>query len=159
MSRIVQGIQDVFSAFGATFVAFAFRVKKTGVTLNPSTTADDPSNAIVLAEMEHTWTPSKAENKYQGFFQGNFQNIEKKASDGTVSAGWFIDDVLQPETVATAYLGEPPYSQQLTCWLDLDAQTLAEHDADIRVWGSEGDEIECPDTQRLMIFREVETES
>lgn len=155
--RTIKAVQDVASAFGGFFTAVGFRVRKLGVTLNPTTSATDSTNAVVLDEMTHTFTPKRAENKYQALFQGNFQNIEKKADDGTVSAGIFIDGVLDESTVATAYLGEPPYSQSLQClWEDVDGLTVAPHTIEVKVWGSEGDEIEAIEDQRQLVVREIE---
>lgn len=132
-----------------------FSEYKIPTTANPSTSADTPGTAPVLAEMTHTFTPEDADNVIEVFFSGSFEN----SKDNGTAVAVFIDGTVEAESIRTEYCGnDPDYPGCLaTQWQG--KLSVASHTITIRFWVTTNGTSENLNTfsgnQRSMLIREI----
>jgi len=80
-----------------------FSSYKVGTTADPSTTAETPATAPVLAEMTHTFTPAKATNLIKVKCGCSFDKTG--GGDDGVRMAVFVDGVVQTETTRRDFVG------------------------------------------------------
>jgi len=123
-----------------------------GVTIDPSTTAEDSGSAPVLAQMTHTFTPDDATNAIEVFFSGSFENQGKGANGCQV--GIFIDGTLQDETERETISGTSVEERGTLNTFWKGTLSAVPHTIDIRFWSHNGEVFGVND-QRNFWVKEV----
>lgn len=131
-----------------------FSSYKVGTTVDPSTTAETPATAPVLAEMTHTFTPAKATNSIKVKCGCSF---DKNGGGGDgVRMAVFVDGVIQTETTRRDFIdARDDYNTSLyTFWCG--SLSVAAHTIDVRFWGTD-DTMIAIDVERNFFIEEIDT--
>lgn len=131
-----------------------FSSYKVGTTADPSTTAETPATAPVLAEMTHTFTPAKATNVIKVQCGCSFDKTG--GGDDGVRMAVFVDGVVQTETTRRNFVASnDDYNASLhTFWRG--SLSVAAHTIDVRFWGTD-DTMIAVDVERNFFIEEIDT--
>ena len=131
-----------------------FSSYKVGTTADPSTTAETPATAPVLAEMTHTFTPAKETTLIKVKCGCSFDKTG--GGDDGVRMAVFVDGVVQTETTRRDFVGSnDDYDTSLhTFWSG--SLSVAAHTIDVRFWGTD-DTMIAVDVERNFYIEEIDT--